>query len=250
MVVSDFVHILKKSDEIIDHNALDFKSIIDKHPYFQSARALYLKTLKKQDSFKYNFELKKTAAYTADRTVLFDFITSKEFSSKNTPIAEEKKEIQVSINENLEDTEFVTSEILVENNTINIAKKELEIGKPLNFTSNETHSFNQWLQLSSKKPIQRKLTPQKTKEEKIIDNFITNNPKITPLNKSSSSFKPTEPIIKSSELMTETLAKIYLEQKKYDSAIKAYNILSLKYPEKSGFFADQIKRIQTIQNNK
>ena len=48
--------------------------------------------------------------------------------------------------------------------------------------------------------------------------------------------------------MTETLAKVYLEQNKYENAIKAYKILSLKYPEKSGFFADQIKRIRTLQN--
>ena len=46
--------------------------------------------------------------------------------------------------------------------------------------------------------------------------------------------------------MTETLAKVYLEQKKFSKAIKAYEILSLKYPEKSGFFADQIKAIQVI----
>ncbi len=54
----------------------------------------------------------------------------------------------------------------------------------------------------------------------------------------------------SNSLMTETLAKVYLAQKKYENAIQAYRILSLKYPEKSGFFADQIKRIQILQKNK
>ena len=54
----------------------------------------------------------------------------------------------------------------------------------------------------------------------------------------------------SNALMTETLAKVYLAQKKYENAIQAYRILSLKYPEKSGFFADQIKRIQILQKNK
>ena len=48
-------------------------------------------------------------------------------------------------------------------------------------------------------------------------------------------------------LMTETLARIYLEQKNYDKAIQAYNILSLKYPEKSGFFADQIQAVKELQ---
>jgi len=49
------------------------------------------------------------------------------------------------------------------------------------------------------------------------------------------------------ELMTETLAKVYLEQKKYKKAVQAYKILSLKYPEKSGFFADRIRAVEKIQ---
>jgi hypothetical protein len=49
--------------------------------------------------------------------------------------------------------------------------------------------------------------------------------------------------------MTETLARIYVEQKNYDKAIQSYKILSLKYPEKSGFFADQIKAVKQLQEN-
>ena len=49
------------------------------YPYFQAARALHLKGLFNQESFRYNYELKKTAAYTTDRTILFDFITSENF---------------------------------------------------------------------------------------------------------------------------------------------------------------------------
>ena len=48
------------------------------------------------------------------------------------------------------------------------------------------------------------------------------------------------------ELITETLAKILTNQKKYKKAIKAYRILSLKYPKKSSFFADQIKKIKKL----
>ena len=49
------------------------------------------------------------------------------------------------------------------------------------------------------------------------------------------------------ELMTETLAKVFVKQKKYRKAIEAYNILGLKYPEKNGFFADQIKKIKKLK---
>ena len=49
-------------------------------------------------------------------------------------------------------------------------------------------------------------------------------------------------------LTTETLAKIYLEQGHYERAIQAYKILCLKYPKKSGFFANQIKKIKNKIN--
>jgi len=51
------------------------------------------------------------------------------------------------------------------------------------------------------------------------------------------------------ELMTETLAKVYVKQKKYNKALLAYKILSLKYPEKNSFFADQIKEIKKLKQN-
>jgi lipopolysaccharide biosynthesis regulator YciM len=48
--------------------------------------------------------------------------------------------------------------------------------------------------------------------------------------------------------MTETLARVYLQQKNYKKAIQAYKILILKNPEKSGFFADQIRAVEKLIN--
>ena len=57
-------------------------SVIEKYPYFQSARALQLKALKNDTSFLYNDALKLTAAYTTDRDILFEYITSESFVQK------------------------------------------------------------------------------------------------------------------------------------------------------------------------
>ena len=206
------------------------ESITEKYPYFQSAKALYIKGLKQNNSFKYNNQLKKTAAHTIDRAILFDFISDFAFSQSK---AQSKKVVSKK--------QVATKQTFSE---------DLEIGTPLEFDKNETHSFHQWLQLSSKKTINRNEISEKNidKNSDLIDKFIEVNPTIKPISKESSHTVSNENYYNEEELMTETLAKVYLEQKKYTNAINAYKILILKYPEKSGFFADQIKKIEYLKN--
>ena len=92
MKIESFLNILQKNNSIQQVETAELKGIIDAFPYFQSARALYLKGLKNQESFKYNNELKITAAYTTDRTVLFDFITSTNFDNPKKDIHQQLKE--------------------------------------------------------------------------------------------------------------------------------------------------------------
>ncbi|MFT6698519.1 MAG: hypothetical protein ACJAVD_000001, partial [Porticoccaceae bacterium] len=192
--------------------------------------------------------LKTAAAYTTDRTVLFDFITSKKFNIQKEGVRQQTREVKAPEIVKREEEKLAESNL----KPITKVKDKLEIGKPISFTNSENHSFNQWLQLSTKKPIIRKEISKKGSLKKVdlIEKFIQSNPKIGAIPKDKSVSISVSKNKQDSSLMTETLAKVYLEQKKYENAIQAYRILSLKYPEKSGFFADQIKRIQILQKNK
>lgn len=81
----------------------------------------------------------------------------------------------------------------------------------------------------------------------LIDKFIIANPRIEPIREKSN--LPLEEIhkhlvIEEGGFITETLARIYISQEYYSKAIDIYEKLSLKFPEKSSYFATQIEKVK------
>jgi len=275
MQVSRFTDLLEKPLEIIQESDLSaLRQIVETYPYFQAARGMELIGLKNANSFKYNAALKKHAAYTSDRSWLFEIITQEAFNTQTKV----KKAPQTSLSnetdlakQGAEPSEIptITQKYTEEDYTEQTSDKKndsqqvkeanfssLELGKPLEFNKNDRYSFEEWLQLSAKNSVENKTetsivktsdTPKKAAKMAQINAFIATNPKMsTPLtNPEEITIKDAQKINKEA-LMTETLARVYLEQKKYKKALQAYKILSLKYPEKNSFFASQIKVVQKL----
>lgn len=90
--------------------------------------------------------------------------------------------------------------------------------------------------------------PKKEHKRQIIDKIIDLNPGAIKLNKETKFFaadhKAKESLLENEDLVTETLAKIYALQGNNSKAIRAYQILSLKYPNKSAYFASQIENLR------
>ncbi|MDA8596047.1 hypothetical protein N9L20_06165 [Flavobacteriaceae bacterium] len=225
MVKDEFLKAINQSFSVGNEHRETLKVISRKYPYFQAAKAIYLKSLKDSSQLNYNQELKYTAAQTIDRTVLFDYITSEEFRANSAHDSEPQIEEPV---------------------------EEPSVESVIDFTPEDSYSFSEWLKLSSLKPLADQSPEEKPKVHMdLVDKFLSSNPKMPKPEKSSAN----NPVIKQkespeTELMTETLAQVYLAQKKYDNAIIAYRILSLKNPEKSTFFADQIAKIELLKKNK
>lgn len=305
MNVSDFTNLLQHPDQVVSaEQTKQLEDVLGEYPYFQAARALHLKGLHSLNSFKYNNALKVTAAYTADRDILFDFITSESFlqnsiadsiSGKTASLRDQEiiseevvaeagagtrlieESADAPLPRSAKDADAILDPALFTSKDPGVDKalaeskekagRELELGKPLPFSKKEKYSFGEWLQLTSLKTVKRVSEseeqanqndsadqdkasgiPSRKRKFELIDKFIETNPKLVPKDEKASTIDIKASLkFDKNELMTETLAKVYLEQKKYKKAIQAYKILSLKYPEKSGFFADRIKAVKELQ---
>jgi tetratricopeptide (TPR) repeat protein len=102
---------------------------------------------------------------------------------------------------------------------------------------------------SQAEPEQSAINLTKQAQADLIDKFISLNPRIEPRTD-----KTEHPAIDLSTsyteekggFITETLARIYVNQGYYSKAIEIYEKLCLKFPEKSGYFATQIEKIKEI----
>ena len=107
-------------------------------------------------------------------------------------------------------------------------------------------TWKSWLKIDRSEIV----TPsEQDKKAAIIDKFIENNPKISPI-KEDVDFIVKEKSNDISHLMTETLAQLYVEQKLYTKAIQAYKILQEKHPERTDEFEERIEEIKKSRNIK
>ena len=189
---NSFSKIIGEFNPMDVEKSLELKKILNSYPYFQSASAHYLKTLKLQEKDAYCELLPKTAILTFDRSILRNWL----YSELDNEVDDKK----------------------------------------------EKYSFLDWFDIINND------TPKVDEKFDLINEFIKRSPKIKiKANYEAKSNFKSETKIKD-ELITETLAKIYVKQEKFNKAIKAYDILSLKYPKKSSFFADQINDIKKLKS--
>ena len=230
---SDFINLISNFDPASGGQKKELENIIYEFPYFQLPHAIYLKSLKIQDQFNFDLILKKTAILSSKRKLIFNWIEGNENNLFKILEKSTKKEIIGSI---VQDTQIKVA--VKTDKSVEEEEKMFFVDWVLSYSNSENETES--------RPLESKI--------EIIDSFLEKKPKIPNrkeeddeddyLNLASNNK------FNKSELMTETLAKIYVKQKKIKKALYAYKILSLKYPEKSSFFADQIKKLQKKQNKK
>ena len=245
-----------------DRDLPEIKELLEEYPFFQSARMLYVKNLRNQGYSNYGKALRETAVYVTNRTKLF-FLLDDRVILKNDDVPAPKV-LESEILDFAKMSQMAgfgsekPQEKLKDRNADieNLIKGEVAV-TPYFENLSDKFDLDSFKQTFGKK---NNAEPEKkqTKEERhasLLDNFKGFNIERPTLGESQQQQGDVVDLsIQSStedtDLISETLAKIYVKSKAYEKALLMYEKMCLKYPEKNSYFATRIREIKELINNK
>jgi tetratricopeptide (TPR) repeat protein len=225
---------LKNRDNLTTEAINSLTELVEDFPYCQSARILLSAVLYKEKDIRYETELTTTAVYAGDRSILRKRIYQ---------IGEQKAQV-VLPDEHIE-TETEEQVTKIEAEETKPTEEPVPVDKYEELKRIVRERIAQIEKEQEQQSEQQKPLSGKTKTE-LIDEFIRNEPSIS--RQKGAFFNPVEAarssVVDQENIISETLAKIYMDQGFYKKAIKTYEKLSLKFPEKSAYFAALIKKAE------
>ncbi len=237
----------------------ELKEIVEEFPYFQSAQLLYTYNLFSQANFRYAGYLKTCSIYATDRSVLYQLFQPAPLVAKSVD--------QSAPSDQIDPGTSMLFELAEENQVTEAEFPQIATSLPSESASDsfdllsfdQTEPYYQLEEMSlitddADSQVQQVADGSKTAEKiDLIEQFIKINPSIQPRkeiipSKEELSALKDDLENENDEFITETLSRIYLKQGHYQKAIDSFNRLSLKFPEKSVYFAQQIKEIKKLLN--
>lgn len=245
MKADDLYRLMENPSLLTGETLSGLKQIVDEYPYFPVARMLYLKNLAVLSDIRFGTELKKMTVYVPDRKKLFSLIEGERYDMPFSQSGNEKEKPDDAFS--LIDA-FLSSQ-----------KEDPDAGAALLFQPSVSSDYIYW-SLTKEGESEEGKDTIKLQHHDLIDSFIKNeegkapgsglNLEVTenrlapPANLAELENDPHKSLDDS--YFTETLAHIYIKQKRYEKALQIIKNLSLKYPEKNVYFADQIRFLEKL----
>jgi tetratricopeptide (TPR) repeat protein len=206
-------------EQLNQETLTELKELIERYPAFEGGWMLYLRNLKNINDVSFEQELINGAIRIQNRRKLYLLLNEKE-KAQETALVEPQPDNADELCNLFFPTEY-----------------KLESLDKTEETLSE---------------IARSIQNKPGKKVRLIDKFLEAQPKMPPV-KEDASTSPMDSLPAqedmNEEFVTETLALIYTQQGYYKKALQIFKKLSLKYPEKSTYFAAQIEKVNHLMNN-
>ena len=239
-------HIINNAQDINNNDIESLNDIVASHPYFTIAQALLAIGTELKEDNKSNRQLKLAAAMVPDRNALRHLLAVTKEKLTSCDLPDEFGNIGQQTLETI---------VIPE---IDLNKSQEELSKEMALLEEKRKSLDELKALIEQRIIELEQEKEESKKEdktlsknEIIDKFIAENPQISrPKQEFYDPFVVAQAsVIDQENIISETLATIYLNQGYIEKAISIYQKLSLKNPEKSVYFAELIKKAKNKFNN-
>ncbi|MDO5665697.1 MAG: hypothetical protein Q4G63_10635 [Bacteroidia bacterium] len=234
---SDFYSYITNDRSLNEESLTGLKKLVEEYPYFQTAHLLLAKNQYLTNLEEFERNLVKTAVFCADRSRLFYFINNEKYARF---FPKEK------LNSSIDRTQTLLSSYL---ETFSEEPEEIIPKMETNIISTDYLAYLQSLEKDVEEEV-IETNQSEFKHQGLIDSFLekaaANEISITPLEQESTQSQEIGAESAGDGFLTETLAKIYIKQKKYEQALAIIRQLSLNFPKKSIYFADQIRFLELL----
>ncbi|MDN4754606.1 tetratricopeptide repeat protein [Porphyromonadaceae bacterium W3.11] len=232
MTSEELRDILEQPELLTSDQLPDLMALSRQYPYSAPLHILILLCLHRIGDLRFSSELHRRVLYIQDLSHLFILLDSNgkaqnKVTTSKLHVEEEEESGFDLINTFLEDHPDDTSEIDY-------------------ILSLDTHTTDEPLREPEEKE------DEVLSSSEIISSFLDKGEEaevIKPIEEQTETAGPKDTSLAEDELLTETLARIYIRQGKYDRALKILRQINLEYPKKSGYFAQQISFLEKLTQN-
>lgn len=244
-------------EEMNKETLYDLRGMLALYPYYQTARLLMLKNLYVLHDPSFDEELRKAAIYITDRKVIFQMVEAAHYKTKQEP-KHQKQENEVSADRTSDLIDNFLESIPNDNE-----EEEEKKSKRKPTPADAAVDYVAYLQETEDEEKGKGEKPSRTMS--LIDDFIDDGGFKLPKVDSTQEYKPEytpelgeegnqEETTENSGYFTETLARIYIKQGRYEKALSIIERLHKKTPNKSAYYGDQMRFLEKLiinsKNNK
>ena len=254
---------LTRHPEQIDAEALrQLHDEVEKNPYFQAARLLYVRGLYQSQSDDFGDELRKAAITIPDRTALFELIEGPNMRPARTLRHTTSKPVASEVQDR---TQALIETFLANKPDLTRSSRQRPVDASSDYIAYLMQQQDAEVQTMEETPVE--LSAEVPAEEPVAatqempSDVHTETPAEMSVETPSEVPSETPPVKVTSStpsdtqkegedaFLTETLARIYIKQGKYNRAIEIIRRISLRNPKKNRYFADQIRFLEKLIAN-